>query len=681
MRTDQGESPRGGYGRGYSAGSFEEVIGEERPYEVPGWLVGPTTVVTQDPHVAGRFIKEIKVRFGGDTAPAKIASFAEDRDAVFIEVSKPLAGAKPLVFDASVEGPFFLVAGGTYEDELTLRLDPFSPAFVAGEKSGSVFQSQTAGLIVNRKGQAAGVWLKERLGAGESWKGSPLAWPKLSAEEVAKRLEKLDAACKMSIVRVRIGFRSPSGDRARRGDEEGGMEEATTEFNVSGLVTAPDRVVVLAQLKAKQTARLERIFISTGDNGDVAAKFVASLADYGAFIVAPDRPVGPPAKLAWGADLQKLRERLLFGADVRIQGENRVVHFTTQRFDQLGVGWRRQLYPEVMGADRISFLFDQDGSLVAATLARREKGGDDYRRGGGDALVTPVAYLRGPFTDPGAFADANNVPLSEAAENRLAWLGAEFQPLNRELARLNKVSDLTHDGETGAIVTWLYPGSPAEKGGLKVNDILLRLHIEGFPKPVDVRIDEFVYAERPFPWERLDQIPERYYDQIPCPWPGLSNFVSTTLTDAGFGKKYEAEVFRDGKTVRLPFVISEAPVHYESAARFKSKTLGMTVRDLTFEVHRYFQRTADEPGVIISNLEAGSKGSVAGLKPYEIILAVNEKAVHNVKEFEAAVTGADELRLNVLRRNKTRIVKMSLKAGDTAKPAPGPVVAPPDGGE
>ena len=672
MRTDQGESPRGGYARGYRSGSFEEVIDEERPYEQGGWLVGPTTVVTQDPHVASRFVKEVKVRVDNELVPAKVSALARDRDAVFIEMAKPLKGAKPLVFEADVPGPYAEVVAGTFENDLTLRLEAFSPVFVDGEKSGRYLEWHMPGLVIDGKGRPAGLCLRERTGADEKWKGSPLAWAKLTTEEVAKRTEALDAACKSSIVRVRLGFRSPSGDRARGryGDGETGRDESSTEANVCGLVTAPDRVLVLAPLPAKLTARLEHINISTPDNGDVPAKFVASLTDYGALVVAPERPVGPPVKMAGAVDLRTLRERLLFGADVRIQGENRVVHFTSERFDGLGVGWRRQLYPEMVGGERLAFLFDDAGALVAIPISRRPKAGDeDYRRS--EPLVTPTTYLAGAFKDPAAFADANNVPLSEAAENRLGWLGAELQPLNRELARLNKVSDLTQDGQTGAIVAAIYPDSPAEKGGLKTGDILLRFHIEGYPKPVEVHLNEFEFAGPPFPWEHLDRIGEQYYDQLPCPWPGVNNSVSAILTEAGFGKKFDAEIFRDGKTMRLPFVVTEAPAHYESAPRFKSKPLGMTVRDLTFEALRYFHRTPEEPGVIISNIERGSKASVSGLKPFEIILAVNEKPVRTIKEFETAVTSGEELRFNVLRLNKTHIVKISLKAsGGTTAPAP-----------
>ena len=64
--------------------------------------------------------------------------------------------------------------------------------------------------------------------------------------------------------------------------------------------------------------------------------------------------------------------------------------------------------------------------------------------------------------------DPSNVPLTEQEESRLAWVGVELQPLNKELARANNVSKLTRDGQIGALVSYVYPGSPAEKAGVEV---------------------------------------------------------------------------------------------------------------------------------------------------------------------------------------------------------------------
>ena len=268
-------------------------------------------------------------------------------------------------------------------------------------------------------------------------------------------------------------------------------------------------------------------------------------------------------------------------------------------------------------------------------------------------------------------SDPGNVPLSEQEEHRLAWLGTELQPLNRELARENKVSELTHDGATGALVSYVYPGSPAAGAGVEPGWILLRLLIEDQPRPLEIQADET--STIVFPWQQLDRIPEELFDRAPTPWPLAENHLSRTLTDLGFGKKFKAEFFHDGKVITKDFVVTQSPTHYDSAPRYKSAALGITVRDLTYEVRLYFQKKDTDPGVIVSKVEPGSKGSVAGLKRYEVITHINDVEVKNVKDFEKQLGDAgDELRLTVKRMTQGRVVKikMSGAAGEEASPAP-----------
>ena len=233
--------------------------------------------------------------------------------------------------------------------------------------------------------------------------------------------------------------------------------------------------------------------------------------------------------------------------------------------------------------------------------------------------------------------------------------------MSPELAKVNDVSHLTNNGQTGALVSYVYPDSPAAKAGVKPGDILLRLHVEGHPKPLEVNIEGYFWSDRPFPWARLDEVPEQAYDRIPQPWPPAENNFTRALTDLGFGKKYQAEFFVDGKAVKKDFTVVQSPPHYGTTPKYKSEPLGVTVRNLTYKMRRYFQKKPDDPGVIVSKIEPGSKISVAGIKPFELITHVNDKPVRKVDEFEKAVAAAeDELRLEVKRMTRGRLVKIKM---------------------
>jgi S1-C subfamily serine protease len=306
---------------------------------------------------------------------------------------------------------------------------------------------------------------------------------------------------------------------------------------------------------------------------------------------------------------------------------------------------------------------------MALPVSRRERMTMDETASNPEPLVTSAAYLKAAMDDLPKSADPRNVPLSEDEESRLAWLGMELQPLDQDLARENKVSNLTRDGQTGAMVSHVYPDSPASKTGIEPGWILLRILVEDHPKPLEVRLGRDNMEEGPFPWDDLDEVSEQFYERIPTPWPAADNSFTRALTDLGFGTKFTAEFFHDGKTIAKDFAVAPSPATYESAPRYKSAALGLTVRDLTYEVRRYFQKTPDEPGTIVSKVEPGSKASVSGIKPYEIITHVNDKPVKNVKDFEAATQAQDELRLAVKRMNRGRVVKIVMTGAAPAKEA------------
>src|SRR5690606_36917123 len=104
------------------------------------------------------------------------------------------------------------------------------------------------------------------------------------------------------------------------------------------------------------------------------------------------------------------------------------------------------------------FVFDDEHSLVALPVSKRQKPSlEDRWSRSSTPQLTAARYLAEVLSEPEKHSDPNNVPLSEAEENRLAWLGVELQTLTPDLARINGIADQTNDGATGALVTHVYP--------------------------------------------------------------------------------------------------------------------------------------------------------------------------------------------------------------------------------
>lgn len=698
LQYDKGESPgsdlysawrryAGGWGAydGSSArgGDWDQYITEERPAEFAGYLIGPTKVITADPALHPRFIKEIGVRFGDKVVKATPSAYAKERGALFLELAEPLEGTKPLRFDGTKPGPY-LAATYTERDGSWVVALGASQARAGVKTEGKGTERQFGGgegIVVDRSGTPVGLWLGGVSKAEGAWKGSPERWPAYSVAEMDKMLADVERIAAGAIVRVSLGFRSPrsSGGGMAYGFDQYMARDADqdiTQWHGSGVLVDDRTVLVLANFKPKTTGRLERIRVFT-PSGEVKGTFEGTLKDYGGFLATLEQPVSGAARLYTG-DITELRDRLLLKAEVTVVGEIRTGYYSRERIGGFYVGWRRQVLPSVsptrasysysyMGSDQgsaLNFLFTPEGELVCVPLAHREKVAmqDQWSSRWGAGQMTPGKYIDEVVKDRSKNLDTENRPVSEDEENRLAWLGVEMQPMDEDLARENNVIDQTRGGASGGMVTYVYPDSPAAKAGIEMGDIILRVHVEGQPKPIEVQLaGDFGFGSmmEQF-WESIDQMPEEYMDQMPKPWGSVENPLVRALTDVGFGTAFKAEVFRNGKVELIDFEVEQGPAHYDSAKRFKSEAAGLTVRDLTYEVRRFFQLKDEDPGVVISKVERGEKAAVAGLKMYEIITAVNDTPVKSAADFEKAIAGGGEFRVNVKRRTTGRIVKIKL---------------------
>jgi hypothetical protein len=667
LKHDKGEAPR------YGAG----LINEERPLEMSGFVLAGDVVLTADIKLHPRFIESITVRQGKDTVSATVDKVALNEDAVFLKLAKPLPAAKPLAFDATKPKPYFVVWQSRLDTVWSTHVRPHGDSVSLTQDGRKIAYVSKNAVLVDSSGVPVGMSMLGEVAPDDSWKGSPLTWKSITAAELAAKLAELEKSLDKALLRVKLTFRSPRKDTAdaRMSGPMGGDEGGGTQANVPGLLIDSKRVLVLTLLKPKQTARLETITLMMGEK-EVPARFEASLTDYGAFTATLASPLEGAMKLGDKPVLAS-RRQLLLACDMRLQGENRVTYFEHTRFASFELGWRQQVYPEITQRDQ--FVFGMDGELLAAPVARREKVSEERSYYGRDSMdLTAAQYLGGVMAELAKNSDPSNVPLTEEEEARLAWLGVELQQLDRELARANKVSDLTRDGQTGALVSFVYPGSPAEKAGLKLGDVLLRLHVEGYPQPMEITVDRYGFADRAFPWHLLDRVSEADFDRIPRPWPPVESTFIRNLTDVGFGKKFEVELFRDGKTQRVAMTVELSPAHFDTAARYKSKPLGLTVADMTYETRRYFQKTDKDPGVIVSKIEPGSKASVAGLKPFEIITHVNDQPVTDSREFDKLTSGGEkELRLEVKRMTKGRVAIVRMDSA-RSQPASRPATAPAD---
>lgn len=677
LKHDGGDAPEVLSGRWTSwFGRGARAIEQGRPLQVGGFVLAPTRVVTADLMIHPRFVERIVVRQGEHTRAAKLAAVAVHQDAVFLELEAALPAAKPLMFQADAPGPFWMVTYSKWPWTWSVGVKPLSADAWFSDRGERALSLVEDALILGRGGVPVAMCLTGELHLERPWRGSPEGWEVLGVGHLERMLAVVEAEGAKGVVRVSLGFRSPragGGMRAQMMMDR----EAITEWSGVGVVTDERTVLVLANLGADTTARLERVTLHGPDGAAAPLAFAASLADFGAFVARSDAPLPVrPAKLDAG-DVRAHRDRLTALQEVLVQGE-RVTRWSSRCwFTSLEEAEQGRLVPELpmasaqrdlrggaQGARGGVFLYDRQGTLLALPVAARQKVSLRERwHGEGNAQLTPTAYLLAALGDLGRHADPVNIPRTEEEEGRLGWLGVEMQEMDQELARTTGVAHLTNDGATGGLVSHVHPGSPAARVGLQPGDVLLRIHAPGQPRPIELQLDQdpsrYMLGDG-FPWDRLDEVPEEYFEQIPQPWPTAETGFNRTLTDLGIGTSYVLDAWRNGEVVTFDLKVEEMPPHYGAAKRFKSPALGLTVSPCTYEVRRYFQMADDAPGVVVAAVEMGGKASIGGVKPYEVITHVNDAPVATVADFERLIAPGGELRLQVKRMQRGRLVKLKV---------------------
>ena len=184
-----------------------------------------------------------------------------------------------------------------------------------------------------------------------------------------------------------------------------------------------------------------------------------------------------------------------------------------------------------------------------------------------------------------------------------AYLGVGIQPVNQELA-----GQLGMTTPRGAMVTEVRGGSPAEKAGVKVGDVIVQ------------------YAGNTIHDPRQ-----------------LSAVVARTSVDA----KQPLVVLRDGKETKLQVALQEMPENYKVARRDRSESEateeGISVKGLGVEVAPLTADTAQQlglkvkEGVVIVSVDDDSPAAKAGLTTGMVIERIGQKPVRTVEQLEAAM--------------------------------------------
>ncbi len=632
------------------------LIREQRPFRVPAYAIAEDEFISASIGAKREWLEKIDLVFQGKRYPAKIVACYPEEDSVLLKTDSPVSGVVPLKFNAKAEGARFAFFRGEEDGIVRATITAWTPPVMFRDfGTGKDYVPTIANtVVVSQKGEVIGLSMHPFVEVGIDPAGQPNQWKKVSIDEYEKTLTDFHGMLEDNIFPVQIQlkpFNQPVGYAARflRSDEK------RNEADGIGVKMKDGRILIVVSLVPSETARLSRILLHTKEGKEIPAKFVGSLRFFGGIIAEPEQPLPGDGIAFFSGELAKLNFSPIYRAKIKTFGKRLDLQVSFKKLDSFEVGFRGMLVPDYEG-----FVFSRSGELLALPLSFR-RGVSEYRNDENQVATSMVQELVGDF-------DPLNIP--QQGPEQIAWLGIEYQRLDEGLARANNVELFTEGGDTGLLVSHVYPDSSAAKMGIELGDILLSVRSEEMNAPTVFRGYEFERDMENFPWDQYDQIPPQYYDQLPTPWGSIRNRMSQILGDIGIGGKARLSILHKGEPRELKFTISAAPMSFDTAEKFNDPKLGISVGDLTYEVRNYFRLKPENDGVIVAAVKAGGRAAVAGLRPYEIITTINGEPVKDQAMFRKLQEGKAELKIGVRRFAVTRIVTINPTTATPPAPTP-----------
>jgi serine protease Do len=196
------------------------------------------------------------------------------------------------------------------------------------------------------------------------------------------------------------------------------------------------------------------------------------------------------------------------------------------------------------------------------------------------------------------------------------WLGVIIQDVNPEIANA-----LDLKTPTGALISSVQEGSPAEKAGLKSEDVVIKFGAKSVKNSRD-----------------------------------LSNLVAAAEPN----EEVVLTVLRDGKEKEIKVKLAERLEDQQTITQVQPNAVekvGMEVADITPDLIQKYELKVKKDGVVITKIEKNSLASQSGLQPGDVILKINRKDIRNVSEYNEIIDDvkAGDTLLFYIQRNDSKL--------------------------
>lgn len=174
------------------------------------------------------------------------------------------------------------------------------------------------------------------------------------------------------------------------------------------------------------------------------------------------------------------------------------------------------------------------------------------------------------------------------------YLGVVPQHVDEEMAQAFGLKE-----GRGALIASVEDGTPADKAGLKEEDVVVAINGKPVKDDTDFRLQ-------------------------------IAEFAPDT--------KIKLKVFRDGKYLTITVRLDERPDDQpkKEIAEKETEKLGITVANLTRDKARRYG-FEDEEGVLVTDVKQTSQAYRKGIREGDLITSINRKSINSVREYDRII--------------------------------------------
>ncbi|HVJ39912.1 MAG TPA: DegQ family serine endoprotease [Dongiaceae bacterium] len=255
-----------------------------------------------------------------------------------------------------------------------------------------------------------------------------------------------------------------------------------------------------------------------------------------------------------------------------------------------------------------------------ASINRGNSGGPMFNMDGevvgiNSAIFSPSGGSVGiGFAIPSNLAKPVIEQIQQFGHPRRGWLGVRIQSISPDLAEGLKLPS-----DKGALVAGVSKDGPADKAGIKQGDVVLK-----------------------FDGKEVTQM------------RGLPRMVAETA----FGKTVDVIIWRKGQQMTIPVLLGELDEKADALADDQSgdnqdqqqpseqgsklKSLGLELATISAKQRQDFELDKDVTGVVIVDVDPDGPAAEKDLRPGDVIVEIDQKAVDSPKDVAARVKTAQD---------------------------------------